>query len=100
MQIGTTTTTATTINTGDDAFLNFVTSLDSKVSRKLYANTFPYFMKFCQMDSYNATLQIPVKQLESKIRDYLVYLREDKKVAVATISLYLAGATISPTFMR
>ena len=38
-------------------------------------------------------LQLPTKQLESKIRDYLIYLREDKKVAAATISLYLAVIT-------
>lgn len=82
-----------TITTNQDAYLNFVNSLDSKVSRKLYANTFTYFMKFCQIDSYDAMLQIPVKELEIKIRDYLVYLREDKKVAAATISLYLAVIT-------
>jgi len=45
------------------------------------------------MDSYNSMLQILVKQLESKIRDYLVYLREDKKVAAATTLLYLAVIT-------
>ena len=50
-------------------------------------------MKFCNIDSYQAMLQLPTKQLESKIRDYLIYLREDKKVAAATISLYLAVIT-------
>ena len=37
-------------------------------------------MKFCSIDSYQAMLQLPTKQLESKIRDYLIYPREDKKV--------------------
>lgn len=57
-----------TTTNNQDAYFNFVNSLDSKVSRKLYANTFTYFMKFCQIDRYDPMLLIPVKQLESKIK--------------------------------
>ena len=82
-----------TNNNQTDAYRNFVNSLDSQASRKVYLQTFPYFIKFCQVDSYEAMLEIPIRQLESKIRDYLIYLREDRKVSAATISLYLASIT-------
>ena len=43
-------------------------------------------MKFCQIDNYDAMLEIPIKQLEGLIRDYLIHLREDRKVSLGSNS--------------
>ena len=71
-----------------DAYRNFINSLDSEASRRIYRRCFPYFMKFCQIDNYDAMLEIPIKQLEGLIRDYLIHLREDRKVSPASIATY------------
>ncbi|MGA7898578.1 MAG: hypothetical protein WCA39_06905 [Nitrososphaeraceae archaeon] len=48
-------------------------------------------MKFCQIDNYEAMLEIPIKQLEGLIRDYLIRLREDRRVSPASIATYSAA---------
>ena len=74
-----------------DAYRNFINSLDSEASRRIYRRCFPYFMKFCQIDNYEAMLEIPIKQLEGLIRDYLIHLREDRRVSPASIATYSAA---------
>lgn len=75
--------------TESEAYRNFINSIDSEHSRKTYRKIFPVFMRFCKVDTYDAMLEIqPVKKLEGIIRDYIIHLREDKKLAPATISLY------------
>lgn len=62
-----------------DAYKNFINSLDSEYSRRSYRRSFPQFMRFCKVDSYEAMLQIqPIKKLEGLIRDYFIHLREDR----------------------
>jgi hypothetical protein len=48
-------------------------------------------MKFCkaESDNYDAILKIqPVKKLEVLRGDYFIHLREDRKLAQATVALY------------
>ena len=74
-----------------DAYKNFISSLDSEESKRTYRASFPHFMRFCKVDAgdYDAMLEIqPVKKLEGLIRDYIIYLREDKKVSPATVVSY------------
>lgn len=81
-----------TVTETSDAYKNFVNSLDSDASRSTYTRSFPYFMKFCKIDNYDEMLQIqPIKKLEGLIRDYLIHLREDKKVSPASIAVYSAA---------
>jgi integrase len=81
-----------TVTETSDAYKNFVNSLDSDASRSTYTRSFPYFMKFCKIDNYDEMLQIqPIKKLEGLIRDYLIHLREDKKVSRASIAVYSAA---------
>jgi len=47
-------------------------------------------MQFCQKPSYQDMLLLPDSELESKIRDYIVHLRHDKRLAPATVSNYIA----------
>lgn len=75
-----------------DAYKNFINSLDSEYSRRSYRRSFPQFMRFCKVDSYEAMLQIqPIKKLEGLIRDYFIHLREDRKLAPASIAAYSAA---------
>ena len=85
----TTIASSTGAATESEAYRNFINSIDSEHSRNLYRHVFPYFMRFCKIDNYDAMLDIqPVKKLEGVIRDYIIHLREDKKLAPATIALY------------
>jgi integrase len=77
-----------TITKESDAYTNFINSLDSEASRTAYRTIFPYFMKFCKIDTYDAMLLIEPKKLEGLIRDYIIYLREDRKVSSATVAAY------------
>ena len=81
---------STTLTTEGEAYRNFINSIDSEYSRTLYRQIFPLFMKFCHIETYEAMLTEiqPVKKLEGIIRDYIIYLREDRKLSPATVSLY------------
>lgn len=74
-----------------EAYKNFINSLDSPVSREGYSQVFPYFMKFCQVTSYEDMLLIDITKLEGLIRDYIIYLKQVRKLAPATISCYVAA---------
>lgn len=56
-----------------DVYRNFINSLDSEKSRKIYRQVFPLFMKFCKIDSDNYDAMLtdlqPLKKLEGLIRD-------------------------------
>ena len=71
----------TTITETSEAYKNFINSLDSEASLSSYKRSFHQFMRFSKIDSYEEMLQIqPTKKLEGLIRDYLIHLREDRKL--------------------
>lgn len=74
-----------------DAYKNFVNSLDSEYSRIGYLRSFPQFMRFCKVDTYDELLKIDLKRLEGLIRDYIIHMREDRKLAPASIANYCAA---------
>jgi integrase len=47
-------------------------------------------MQYCQRSSHNDMLSIPDGELESRIRDYIVHLRHDKKLAPCTVTSYIS----------
>ena len=76
----------------EDAYRNFVSSLDSQESRRTYQASFQAFMRFCNRPTYAGMLQeMPVLKLESLIRDYIIHLRQDRKVSASTIFTYSAA---------
>ena len=83
--------------TATDAYANFVNSLDSESSRRSYLNSFSHFMRFCGLHSYSDMLALatddlhPLKRLEGLIRDFIVHMREDKKLSSATVMAYSAS---------
>ena len=50
-------------------------------------------MKYCNKEHYDDLLSIQPSILESQIRDFIVYLRHDRKLSPATVSSYLAPLT-------
>jgi integrase len=73
-----------------EAYKNFINSIDSDATKKNYHYFFPYFMRFCKIDNYDNMLKIELSRLESLIRDYIIYLKIDKKLAPGSISAYLS----------
>ena len=47
-------------------------------------------MKFCNIDDYTDVLKIQPAKLASLIRDYIIYLKDGKKLSPATVSAYIA----------
>jgi integrase len=80
-----------TLSETSDAYKNFVNSLDSEYSRIGYLRSFPQFMRFCKVDTYDQLLHIDLKRLEGLIRDYIIHMREDRKLAPASIANYCAA---------
>ena len=47
-------------------------------------------MHFCKIDSYDNMLKIELSRLEGLIRDYIIHLKTDKKLAPGSTSAYLS----------
>jgi len=73
-----------------EAYGNFINSINSDITRKEYNLKFDYFMQFCSVKDHEDMLLISESDLESKIRNYIVYLRYDRKLSPDTVSAYLA----------
>ncbi|HEY7227804.1 MAG TPA: tyrosine-type recombinase/integrase [Nitrososphaeraceae archaeon] len=73
-----------------EAYSNFINSINSDFTRKEYDLKLKYFVEFCNKSSYEDMLFIAENELEIRIRDYIVYLRRDRRLAPATVSSYIA----------
>ena len=73
----------------EEAYSNFINSINSDITRKEYNLKFDYFMQFCSVKDHEGMLLISESDLESKIRNYIVYLRYDRKLSPGTVSAYL-----------
>src|SRR6185437_1768792 len=73
-----------------EAYSNFIDSINSDITRKEYNVKFDYFMQFCNVQRYEDMLLISESDLESRIRNYIIYLRHDKRLAPGTVSGYIA----------
>ena len=69
-----------------EAYGNFINSINSNITRKEYNLKFDYFMQFCSVKDREGMLLISESDLESKIRNYIVYLRYDRKLSPGTVS--------------
>jgi hypothetical protein len=54
-----------------------------------------YFMDFISVKTYDDLLQFDTKSIESHIRDFIIYLRDEKKLADSTINGYVAAADVT-----
>ena len=75
-----------------EAYRNFIDSINSEVTRHYYQRNFTYFMAFCKIADYDEMLSLANKPLvlEGIIRDYLVHLRNERKLSPGTVSTYTA----------
>jgi integrase len=73
-----------------EAYSNFIDSINSDMTRKKYNLKFDYFMQFCNVAKHEDMLLVSEADLESRIRNYIVHLRHDKRLAPATVSSYIA----------
>jgi len=73
-----------------EAYSNFINSINSDMTRKDYKAKFDYFMQFCNVEKHEDMLLISEGDLESRIRNYIIYLRHDKRLAPGTVSGYIA----------
>ena len=76
-----------------EAYKNFINSIDSDATKESYRKTFPYFMHFCKKTNYDDMLRFDKTTLEGLLRDYIVHLRHNKRLAPASVSLYIAAIT-------
>ena len=75
-----------------EAYRNFIDSINSEVTRRYYQRNFAYFMAYCKIADYDEMLSLANKPLvlEGIIRDYLVHLRNERKLSPGTVSTYTA----------
>jgi hypothetical protein len=77
-----------------DAYRNFINSIDSEVTRADYKRNISYSIKFCQKADYEEILQLAkedINKLEGIVRDYIIYLRQEKRLSSASVSVYVAA---------
>ena len=60
-------------NQQQEAYSNFIDSINSDMTRKDYKAKFDYFMQFCNVQRYEDMLLISEGDLESRIRNYIIY---------------------------
>jgi len=71
----------------EDVYLNFVDSIKSDVTRKVYEYNLRLFMDFCGVDKFEDLIEI-IQQPQNQIIAYLMSLRE-KKLSWNSISTRL-----------
>ena len=77
-------------NNDSEAYHNFIDSISSDMTRKIYRINFSYFMAFCKITDYEEMASLQAHVLEGLIRDYIVYLRQERRLSPATVSGYIA----------
>jgi hypothetical protein len=73
------------------AYRNFVQSIKSPRSREKYAKSSQYYMNWLSLYDYDTILRKDPKLIASDIIDYIIYLKNEKKLAPATISTQVAA---------
>jgi integrase len=74
---------------------HFLNSLSSEVTRHVYTRGLRFFCRFIKVEenNYDVLLEWIIsrdkKSLESAVIDYILYLKEDKKLAPYSVSTYL-----------
>jgi integrase len=75
----------------NNAYTNFIQSIDSKHTKRDYRVALSYFMRFVKITSYEDIVKMDVTILEDYIRDFIIYLKDERKLAPASTHMYIAG---------
>ena len=65
---------------------NFIYSLKSEVTKEKYLKNLKYYMKILGIKTLRELVNKPQKIIESDIKEYLVYLRNQKKSIISFCS--------------
>ncbi len=74
-----------------EAYRNFVKTLRSPQTKKTYIFTLTTFMKYKNFSSTNQLLQGETKVIQSSIIDYILHLKETKKLSSQSLAVYSAA---------
>ena len=76
----------TTAEQQSEPYKNFINSLDSEVTKQGYRESMKHFMRFLKKETYDSLLGIEPLKLEGLIRDFIIHMRQDRKLSPATVS--------------
>ena len=71
-------------------YRNFIHSIKTQITRENYSKYLKYYMNFIEIKSLKELVDRPQKLIESDIKEYLVYLRTEKKISHSSANMYLA----------
>jgi hypothetical protein len=75
-----------------ESYHNFIDSIDSKWTKRIYHSALVYFLRFTNCQRSDELLQIPTQKLSSLRRDYIAYVRHEKKLSPASVATYTTGS--------
>ena len=70
-------------------YRNFIYSIKTRATRENYLKFLQYYMKFLDTKNLRELIEKPQKIIESDIKEYLVYLRKERKISYVTANTYL-----------
>lgn len=83
--------TAHDIDFSGEAYRNFIYSAKTEATRNSYRKALRQYMIFRHVTTCDELLQGEHKLIQSRIIDWLIYLREKKKLSAASVTAYCAA---------
>ena len=77
------------LSSDDKLYTNFIYSIKTRATRENYLKFLQYYMKFLDIKNLRELIEKPQKIIESDIKEYLVYLRKERKISYVTANMYL-----------
>jgi hypothetical protein len=76
---------------GGNSYRNFIEAIHSPISRVVYNGALKHYIMFRKVQYCDQLLEGDPRLIQSQLIDYVIYLRQEKKVAARTISTNLAA---------
>lgn len=79
--------------TVQELYRRFISSLPSEVTKEYYHKWLHYFMDWLQIDreEYDRLLDYDPRMLQSKIIDYVIWMKDEKKLSSSSIKIRIAA---------
>ena len=79
--------------TAQEVYRRFISSLPSEVTKEFYHRWLHYFMDWLQIDKeeYDRLLDYDPRMLQSKIIDYVIWMKDEKKLSSSSIKIRIAA---------
>jgi integrase len=69
----------------------FLHSIYSKETQRLYTKNLKFFLKFCNFEKFDDLLELTDSEKYDAICDFLIFLREDRKIASTSVKPYYSA---------